>query len=264
MNTLPTAVLLAVLAATAPAQISSVSGDFTPDIASPGTSVTFSITNNTSQSWVTGACDWFRIYAADPATGLPDLSEPIEHTMVCDLHLIATFPGGGLAWLWDQMDYCPGCGTTPTAPFPTPTPVPPGLYWFHATPSGNDAWFSFTIQSSPSEPSLVSITPTATGQTANYVVSSAAHAGAPFATLMSFSANNPIGYVAALGITIPLAPPLFSFGASGTLDGVGNGLVTFQVPAVPALSGEGVHLQSLILMPSLALHATNVLTVTVD
>ena len=229
-----------------PAQIVPLSADFIPDVAPLGHSINFRIYNNTNQTWTTGSCDWFTIYAEDPATGQPDTSEYIEHALVCFTPPVVTPPGGILEWDWDQQDHCPACGTSPPQrPIPFPTPVPPGRYWFHAHPPGQSQWFSYSIKATANEPSLEALTPIRIGQLGTYQVKAPGAAGALFGVLFSFVANHPIGVVPGLGLDICLQAPLYSLGG-GTLDALGTGTVSFQIPMNVGLIDDGFHLQAII------------------
>lgn len=173
-------------------QFAPLSADFIPDTASIGQPINFRIFNNSTQTWQTGACDWFTIYASDPATGLPDQSEAIDHTLICTLPPVTTPPGYILEWDWDQFDHCPNCGvTTPLPPYPQPTAVPAGTYWFHAHPNGLSEWFSFRIAADPNEPTIAPITPTRIGLNCTYTIKAPNAPGAVFGVLIAFSQNNP-------------------------------------------------------------------------
>jgi hypothetical protein len=236
-------VLLALLANALPSQ-GLVSGQVSTNPVMPGQTVTFTVTNASSQSLNLGSgC----AYAA-VRQGLP--SGPIVYNPICTTILVNL----------------PPCGTV-TTPYTPAAGLAPGLYWFQVRyltgPSSvaganiMNEYFPFHVLD-PTQPVLFEVAPARVGQDLILGLSAPAQPGGVYVAAASYTSNvgfaaGPTQYVGLdldwlFALSFPAPDPFLFSNFQGGIDPFGNAPpIVVHVPNLPALVCKPLHVQVAVL-----------------
>lgn len=242
--------LLAAGLAAAAVSAQTVSVQFSPNPAPPGTPVTITGTDATGQGLtLPSPCGWVRIYQGSQ-TG------PFVGPLVgCIQVLVPVAPNGSFSLQWDQQDQ-------------NGRNVPPGTYWvetrvFDANFNVRTDWFCLSVQGA-GVPALTAAGNAVVGQsTALQVNAPNAPAGFWFAAA-SLSSNNPISV---LGLNTCLSTPITGdvfTNPFGQLDAAGQSAgIALNIPNLAPLRYLGLQLQALV-VGGPGLQLTNALSFTIQ
>jgi hypothetical protein len=245
------AIVPAIVLATASLPAQAIAGSFSPNPVAPGVPVTLTCTDSTGLGLnLSSPCGWFDIFQGSQ-TG-----PQVQLGLFCQQVIVPVPPNGTFQFTWNQQDM-------------NGRQVPPGRYWFQVRAwDGSFSaqvtdWFCISIQPA-GVPALTAAGPARLNTTTALQIAAPAEPGAVYIAAASFSSNNPVSF---LGLDTCLSLPAFLdllVAPIGALDGSGNSSgLGLQIPNAPIALWFGLHVQALI-VGNAGLQLTNDLSFTIQ